>query len=225
MSDRQKEHGESEAEGPEDTRPETPEAAAGESSEAPLAAGARVAELEAEVATLKDQLLRALAETENVRRRGQREREELQKYASAPLVKDLLEVADNLRRAIESLPGEEADPAEALANLVTGVKMTERLLETVFARHQIERIEPLGEKLDPHNHEAMFEIPDPEAPAGTIVQVMRVGYRLRDRLLRAAQVGVAGAVPGARGPSAANGSGEPPQEEPGARGKRIDTSV
>ncbi|GAB4362264.1 MAG: nucleotide exchange factor GrpE [Kiloniellaceae bacterium] len=146
--------------------------------------------LEGEVASLKDQLLRAMAETENVRRRAQREREDGVKYAAAAVVKDLLGVADNLQRALESVPAEAAAENEPLANLRTGVEMTQKELLAVFERHNIRTINPLGERLDPHLHEAMFEMEDPEKPAGTVVQVIQPGYRLHDRLLRPARVGI-----------------------------------
>lgn len=146
--------------------------------------------LEGEVASLKDQLLRAMAETENVRRRAQREREDGVKYAAAAVVKDLLGVADNLQRALESVPAEAAAENEPLANLRTGVEMTHKELLAVFERHNIRTINPLGERLDPHLHEAMFEMEDPEKPAGTVVQVIQPGYRLHDRLLRPARVGI-----------------------------------
>ncbi len=150
-----------------------------------------VARLEAEAASLKDQLLRALAETENLRRRSQREREDAVRYAAAPLIKDLIEVTDNLRRALESVPEGAAEGDEQLKNLLAGVELTEKELLAVFERHNIVKIDPLGERLDPYFHEAIFEIPDPEKPAGTVLQVVRAGYRLFDRLLRPAQVGVA----------------------------------
>ncbi len=150
-----------------------------------------VVTLEAEAASLKDQLLRALAETENLRRRSQREREDAVRYAAAPLIKDLIEVTDNLRRALESVPEGAAEGDEKLRNLLAGVELTEKDLLAVFERHNIVKIDPLGERLDPYFHEAIFEIPDPEKPAGTVLQVVRAGYRLFDRLLRPAQVGVA----------------------------------
>jgi len=149
-----------------------------------------VALLEGEVASLKDQLLRAMAETENVRRRAQREREDSVKYAAAAVVKDLLGVADNLQRALESVPAELAADNEQFGNLRLGVEMTQKELLSVFERHNIRTIDPLGEKLDPHLHEAMFEMEDPEKPVGTVVQVIQPGYRLHDRLLRPARVGI-----------------------------------
>ncbi len=149
-----------------------------------------VALLEGEVASLKDQLLRAMAETENVRRRAQREREDSVKYAAAAVVKDLLAVADNLQRALESVPADLAAENEQFGNLRLGVEMTQKELLSVFERHNIRSINPLGEKLDPHLHEAMFEMEDPEKPVGTVVQVIQPGYRLHDRLLRPARVGI-----------------------------------
>jgi molecular chaperone GrpE len=146
--------------------------------------------LRQEVADLKDRLLRALAETENVRNRARRDREDSRKYAVAPLAKDILTVADNLARAISSVPEEATRDANVKA-LLEGVSMTEKALQDAFAKHFIGRIDAVGEKLDPHRHEAMFEVPDPSQPAGTVVQVFEAGYTLHDRLLRPARVGVA----------------------------------
>jgi molecular chaperone GrpE len=161
------------------------------------------AALLAEVATLKDQLLRALAETENLRRRHQREREDALKYAAVPFMRDLIGVVDNLRRAMSSVSSEAQEADEHLKTLMAGLEMTEKELATVFERHHIVKIDPLGERLDPHSHEAMFEVPDPETPSGTVVQVIQAGYRLHDRLLRPAQVGVAkgGPVPQTAAPA------------------------
>ena len=171
-----------------------------------------VARLEAEAASLKDQLLRALAETENLRRRSQREREDAVRYAAAPLIKDLIEVADNLRRALDSVPEGAAEGDEQLKNLLAGVELTEKELLAVFGRHNIVKIDPLGERLDPYFHEAIYEIPDQEKPAGTVLQVVRAGYRLFDRLLRPAQVGVARGGPQPE-PAPRDATGAP--EEPG----------
>lgn len=184
------------------------EAAAPEPAEAEDDA-ARAARLEAEVGELRDQLLRALAETENQRRRSQREREEAVRYAAAPLLRDLLAVADNLQRALDSVPEDTADQNGALKTLLEGVQLTQRELQTVFERHGIVKLDPLGERLDPHRHEAMFEVPDPDQPSGTIVQVVQSGYLLHDRLLRPARVGVAKGGPAAK----AAGSGEEADEK------------
>ena len=176
----------------------------------------RSAWLEVEVASLKDQLLRALAETENLRRRSQREREDVVKYAAAPLIKDLVGVVDNLRRAMNSVSSEALEADEHLKTLMTGLEMTEKELNAVFEKHHIVRIEPLGERLDPHYHEAMYEIPDPEAASGTVLQVLQPGYRLHGRLLRPAQVGVAagGPAPGPEAEDAETGDSGPAPEPP-----------
>ncbi len=176
-----------------------------EASAAEDAAG-RAARLEAEVAELRDQLLRALAEAENQRRRSQREREDAVRYAAAPMLRDLLPVADNLQRALASVPAEAAARDDTLRTLLEGVQLTQRELETVFERHGIVRLDPMGERLNPHHHEAMFEVPDPQQPSGTIVQVVEPGYLLHDRLLRPARVGVAkGGPPPGPGPGGGDG--------------------
>ena len=186
----------------------------------------RVAALEAEAAQLKDQLLRALAEAENVRRRAQRDRADAQKYAAAPMLRDLLAVADNLTRAIQSVPRDETVEDDRFKTLLAGIEMTERELASVFQRHNVVKLEPLGEMMDPHRHEAMFEVPDPSKPSGTVVQVVEPGYLLHDRLIRPARVGVAkGGAPAQAAPAdgeSAEAGG--PQETP-AQGGRIDTSA
>ncbi len=146
--------------------------------------------LEVENAQLKDQLLRALDDTENLRRRAEREREDTSKYAVATLARDVLSVADNLRRALEAMPAEQA-PNDATRNLLTGVEATERELLSIFERRGIKRIDPLGERFDPNFHQAMFEVPNSGQQAGTVVQVLQPGYIIHDRLLRPALVGVA----------------------------------
>lgn len=175
---------------------------------------ARIADLEAEVSSLKDQLLRAMAETENLRQRTRREREDTIKYAAMGLIKDLVEVTDNLKRAVDSVPADAVESDEQLKNLLTGVEMTEKQIITVFERHNIKQVAALGEKLDPHSHEALFEVPDPTAPAGTVVQVMQPGYRLHDRLVRPARVGVA-----VGGPASAAEAEKP------APGENVDTTA
>ena len=172
-----------------------------------------LADATAKIAELKDQNLRALAETENVRRRVQRDRDESLKFATTGLAKDLLPVADNLRRAIDAIPRDALEKDEALRSFATGVEMTERLLLAALERHQIKRIEALGQKFDSNLHQAMFEVPGTGQPAGTVVQVLEAGYTISDRLLRPALVGIAKAEAAASGgngaASAANGSGEP----------------
>jgi molecular chaperone GrpE len=151
----------------------------------------RLNKSEAELAETKDKLLRALAETENQRRRAQREREDASKYAAANFAKDMLDVADNFRRALASIDPEALQDERAKA-LIEGVAATERALLAAFERHGIKRIEPeIGERFDPNLHEAMFEVPNTGKPGGSIVQVVQAGYRMHDRLLRPAMVGVA----------------------------------
>src|SRR5262249_43126922 len=152
---------------------------------------AELEKVRAEATSLKDQLLRALAEGENTRRRAQRDREKFARYAAAPLAREILPVADNLARALAAVPQAALAEDEALRNLGEGMAATERQLQTALERHNIKRIEPLGEKFDSHQHQAMFEVPGSGQPAGTVVQVLQPGYLLYDRLLRPALVGVA----------------------------------
>jgi len=144
-----------------------------------------------EAAQLKDQLLRALAEAENVRRRAQREREDAAKYAIANFARDVLQVSDNLHRALEAIPEAALAADEALRNLHEGVTATERQLDAALERQQVKRIWPMGEKFDANLHQAMFEVPTFDHLPGTVVQVMQAGYLIHDRLLRPALVGVA----------------------------------
>ena len=144
-----------------------------------------------EAAQLKDQLLRALAEAENVRRRAQREREDAAKYAIANFARDVLQVSDNLHRALEAIPAPALAADEALKNLHEGVSATERQLDSALERHQVKRVWPMGEKFDANLHQAMFEVPTADQAPGTVVQVMQAGYLIHDRLLRPALVGVA----------------------------------
>lgn len=146
---------------------------------------------EAEIEVLKDRVLRAVAEAENTRRRAQRDVEDARKYAVAEMARDLLGVADNLRRALDAVPAEARESHAELANLMTGVELTERELAKAFDKVGIAKIDPMGEKLDPNLHQAMMQVPDATAEPGTVVQVVQVGYKIQDRLLRPAMVGVA----------------------------------
>ncbi len=169
----------------------------------------RIAALEAEVASLKDQLLRALADAENTRRRAERDRQEAAKYGAVGLARDLLSVADNLRRALEALPEEaRADGVGWAKDLVTGVELIEKDFLDAFARHGIEKLEPIGQPFDHNFHQAMFELEDPDKPAGTVVQLMQPGYRLHDRLLRAAMVGLSKGGPKPEKPAATEAAAE-----------------
>lgn len=158
------------------------------------------AEAEAEIAALKDKLLRTLADMENLRRRSQKDREDALKYASANFARDMLSVADNLRRAIESIPEDGDSDGAALVGFIEGIALTEKGLLSALERHKIEKIEPMGKKFDPQFHEALFEIPTNDAPSGTVMQVMETGYIIHDRLLRPAKVGIAKAAPLDSGP-------------------------
>ncbi len=167
--------------------------------------------LRAEAVELRGELLRALAETENVRRRAQREREDVGKYAISNFARDLLSVVDNLRRAIDSVP-EAARADETLAGTLAGIDMTEREFLAVVERHGIRRIEPKGEKFDHNFHQAMFEVETTETPPGTVVEVMQPGYAIADRLLRPAMVGVAKAPKGAAEPAEPTEPAEPAED-------------
>ncbi|NDF11975.1 MAG: nucleotide exchange factor GrpE [Proteobacteria bacterium] len=141
-----------------------------------------------EVATLKDQVLRALAEAENTRRRAQKEVEDARKYAVSSFAGDLINVLENLYRAEESLPADVQDTA--LKNFIEGVKLTKNELTKVFDQHGLKRIFPQGETFDHNLHQAVVQIPSADVAPGTVVQVMQAGYVLKDRLLRPAMVGV-----------------------------------
>jgi molecular chaperone GrpE len=163
-----------------------------------------VARLEAEVATLRDQLLRTLADQENMRRRAAREREDAVKLAAAAVIKDLLPTADSIRRAIASIPAEQASQDELIQTLLAGIIATEKALLDALARHDIQRIEPApGEPFDPHRHHAMMEMDEGGVPPGTVSHVLQPGYAYHDRLLRPALVGVAARRGEERRPEAA----------------------
>ena len=155
----------------------------------------RVAELESELEQAKDRHLRALAEGENIRRRSQKDRDEMQKYGGVKLARDLLPVHDNLQRALKSLTEEQR---AAAADFVAGIELTERELLNGFSKHGITPIQPeIGDKFSTDEHQAMFEAPIPGAESGTIIEVIQTGFMCHDRLVRAAMVGVAKAAPAA----------------------------
>jgi molecular chaperone GrpE len=162
-----------------------------------------------EAQSLKDQLLRALAETENVRRRAQRDKEDAGKFAMAGFAREVLGVADNLHRALEAISPESLERDSVLKTLFDGIQATERQLDAAFEKQMIKKVWPLGEKFDSNLHQAMFEVPGTDKPAGTVVQVLQAGYTLHDRLLRPAMVGVAKGQPtqAASEPSAEEGHG------------------
>ena len=136
----------------------------------------------------KDRMMRALAEAENARKRADRDRRDAELYGGTRIGRDMLGVFDNLRRALDVVDDELREKA---AGLIEGIELTQKELLSVFEKHRIKKIEPeYGEKFDPQMHQAMFEAPVPGAPAGTVIQVMNVGFMIADRLLRPAQVGV-----------------------------------
>jgi molecular chaperone GrpE len=145
-----------------------------------------------ENAELKDRVLRTLADMENLRRRTEREIADGRAYAVTAFARDTLAVADNIRRALQSLTPEWRAGADAGAQaLVDGVELTERDLLKMLEKHGIKRLDPKGQKFDPNLHQAMYEVPDASVPAGTVVQVLQDGFTIGDRILRPALVGVA----------------------------------
>ncbi len=148
--------------------------------------------LNAENASLKDRSLRALAESENLRRRAEREVADAKVYGVTGFARDMLTFADNLNRAIDSVAPDALSGADpALKAFVEGIVLTERDFQSRLAKQGIKKLEPQGKKFDPNMHEALFELPDQSVPSGTVVQVMEDGYAIGDRCLRPAKVGVA----------------------------------
>lgn len=140
---------------------------------------------------LKDRALRLAAEMENLRRRTQRDVQDARSYAVTNFARDMLTVSDNLRRAIDALPADTRANADATLNaLVEGVEITERSMLSTLERHGVKRLSPEGERFDPNFHQAMFEVPNADIPANTVVQVVQPGYSIGDRVLRPAMVGV-----------------------------------
>ncbi|MDP4025647.1 nucleotide exchange factor GrpE [Methylobacterium sp. NEAU 140] len=178
------------------TNDETPQdaQARAEGAEAPTVdpVAEALALLTAERDELKDRTLRTLAEMENLRRRTEREAADARTYAVTNFARDVLTVADNIRRALDSVPAERRAAADGdLKGLIDGIELTERDLAKTLERHGVKAVEPQGQRFDPNRHQAMFEVPDAEVPAGTVVQVMQTGYVIGERVLRPALVGVA----------------------------------
>ena len=182
-----------------DTKTNGPDTQAAEKPEAVAAEAAIPAEeanpldvLKAENDDLRDKFLRLAAEMDNLRRRTEREVKDAKAYAAASFARDMLAVSDNLRRALEAVPGDLKDAAAtAMKPLVEGVEMTERAMLTTLERHGVKKIEAEGQKFDPNFHQAMFEVPNPDVPNNTVVQVVQTGYMIGERVLRPAMVGVA----------------------------------
>ncbi len=157
-----------------------------------------------ELAETRDRLLRTLAEMENLRKRTTREIADARSYGIAAFARDVLEIADNLQRALDAVPAEAraaADPG--LTALIEGVELTERSLHQALEKNGVKKFDPKGEKFDPNVQQAMYEVPDASVPAGTVVQVIQAGYMIGDRVLRPAMVGVAKG-----GPKAAASAGQ-----------------
>lgn len=170
--------------------PDTPQADA--AAGAQDAGGDPVERLRAENADLKDRFLRAAAEMENLRRRTARDVRDAKSYAIAGFARDMLQVSDNLRRALESVASHVAGGDDSdFKTLIEGVELTERSMLATFERHGVRKIDPKGEKFDPNFHQAMFEVPNPELPNNTVFEVVQPGYVIGERMLRPAMVGVA----------------------------------
>ena len=180
------------------TDPHTPQPAAPETAEPVNEVQPDIAEansekaLQMEVEALKDKLLRTLAEMENLRRRTEKEVADARAYAMTGFARDMLNVTDNLRRALESVPQEARDQADAtIKPMLDGVELTERDLLKTLERHGIRKVEPLNERFDPNLHQAMFEAEDATVAAGTVTQVVQPGFVIGERVLLPALVGVA----------------------------------
>ncbi|MGE4372118.1 MAG: nucleotide exchange factor GrpE [Xanthobacter sp.] len=172
--------------------------------------------LEEEVASLKDKCLRALAEVENVRRRATREVADAKTYGVASFARDVLTVADDLARALSAVDDEAKTHAEGpLKGLIEGIELTERGLGKALEKQGVIRIDPKGEKFDPNKHQAMFEVPDPSVPSGTVVQVVQAGYLIGERVLRPAMVGVSRGGPKAEAAPAAPAADAAPEGDAG----------
>jgi molecular chaperone GrpE len=186
----------------------------------------RIAALEAEVSDLKDRVLRTMAEMENLRRRSEREMADTRQYAVANFARDMLNVSDNLRRALDALPAEPRkgiDPA--LAGLIEGVEVTERGLAQTLQKFGVRPIEATGEKFDPSHHQAMFEVENTEVPAGTVAEVVQTGYVIGERVLRPALVGVAKGGPKPAAKTKAEPTNDAKKADTGSEAQPVDGST
>jgi molecular chaperone GrpE len=190
---------------------ETSETAAPAQTMPPADAAAVLA---AELAAQQDRHLRLLADMENLRRRTDREVADARLYGITQFARDVVTVADNMQRALAALDSELREKADAgVKALLDGVELTERELLKALEKHGVKKLDPQGQKFDPHRHQAMFEVPDPSVPAGTVVQVMQPGYLIGERVLRPAMVGIAKGGPKANAGEASNG--EPANDNAG----------
>jgi len=175
-----------------ETTPESPDTAKTAESEAQAPQPPAPDSVAAEIADMKDKLLRTLAEMENLRRRTEREMADTRTYAVASFARDMLTVGDNLRRAIDAVPKEQRDGRDpALNALIEGVEVTERGMEQAMTKFGVRRVDTAGVKFDPQIHQAMFEVESPDAAPGTVVQEVQAGYVIGERVLRPALVGIA----------------------------------
>ncbi|MBV8755104.1 MAG: nucleotide exchange factor GrpE [Hyphomicrobiales bacterium] len=195
-----------------DTSVPAPEAAGTEGPAETQSIGAApdpMAELAREAAEWKDRLLRSLAEMENLRRRTDKQIADERVYGIASFARDVLGVADNMRRALDAVTPELRESADSgVKALIEGVELTERELLKVLEKHGVKKLEPLGGKFDPNLHQAMYEVPDPSVPSGTVAQVMQAGYTIGDRVLRPAMVAVTKGGPKAAAAPANDNAGE-----------------
>lgn len=149
-----------------------------------------VAALETENTELRDQILRLAADMENLRRRTAKDVADAKAYSIANFARDILQVSDNLTRALDAIPVDVRESDANLKALADGVELTDRAMLAAMERNGVRKISPKGEKFDPNFHQAMFEVPDPSQPAGLVAEVVQVGYVIGDRVLRPALVGV-----------------------------------
>lgn len=193
--------------GPDASAAEKPETVAAEA--APAEEANPLDLLKAENEDLRDKFLRLAAEMDNLRRRTEREVKDAKAYAASSFARDMLAVSDNLRRALEAVPTELKEAADAVVkSLLEGVEMTERSMLSTLERHGVKKIDAEGEKFDPNFHQAMYEVPNPNVPNNTVVQVVQAGYTIGDRVLRPAMVGVAKGGPKAAEAAPADTAGE-----------------
>ena len=172
------------AEGKEPQKPEAAKAYVDPS----IAAEARIAELEAQVAEMRDRYVRAYAETENIRKRSEREKADVSKYAVTNFAKDMVAIADNLARAVEAAGGSGEEQSPQMKALLDGVVLTEQELKKALEKHGVRAIAAKGEQFDPHKHQAVMEQEDASVASGTVLQVFQEGYEIGDRVLRPSMV-------------------------------------
>ncbi len=205
---------------------------AGPAAAAPAGEASELERLRVEASDLKDRLLRTHAEMENVRKRLEREKAEIAKFAITKFAKDVIGIGDNVQRAIDSVPADSVEQTPALQSFIEGVRMIEREFVNVLERHGIKRVDPKGEPFNPHFHQAVMEMPVADVPSGTVAQVFQSGYTIEERVLRPAMVVVAkggmkpqAAPAEAAGPAAgAGGASQDPQsgEDASAGGEGAD---